>query len=190
MEYFKYDYDLKITANFSDGTVATGTDYIIYKNKKFEFVYIDGQQSYDNPWDIGEHTISMSIFGDSRDITIDVCENTVESIEAKDITVYKGLNLKNGYVTYYPETTIKFKDGTTKISFEDYFYYNDTHYRLLTFSDNQTGDNKWNVGVYDATVNCIDKSDDFKVTVKENPYSSLQISGYNELKVNLINPNG
>ncbi len=108
-EFFLYDvYEASpvFTITYKDGTTFTGTDEEIYQ-KTGVWTYDETEQG-EKPWTIGENTANMSYLGCEFDVTFEVVESPVESVE---ITEENGLTI-----------IIKYKDDETseKVKAIDY----------------------------------------------------------------------
>lgn len=108
-EFFLYDvYEASpvFTITYKDGTTFTGTDEELYQ-KTGVWTYDETEQG-EKPWTIGENTANMSYLGCKFDVTFEVVESPVESVE---ITEENGLTI-----------TIKYKDddAAEKVEAIDY----------------------------------------------------------------------
>ncbi|MDD6094432.1 MAG: dockerin type I repeat-containing protein, partial [Clostridia bacterium] len=134
-------------------------------------------QSPDNLWGLGKHTVTASLMGAETTFTVEIVKSPIERITAKDVTVIKDLDvLFNGEFNQYhynPEVTVYFNDGTSQTAIGGVTYGDSTF--MFSYKDNQSKFKKWGVGAHKATVSVSGVSCDFTVNVIENPIASVNI---------------
>jgi len=205
--YFEYSYDPSFTVTMRDGTVYTSKNseydkhYIIIDDEWYYLNFTDTQST--TPWDVGEHTVTGTILGVSKEFTVEVIESPIVSVEFDDITLtedYDGwINYKYNpetddydipyfYYTYTPSCTVTLSDGTTLKSKEGYITYDNNHY-WIDYTDTQE-EAEWNVGTYSVKAELFGFEGSFDVTINESQYESLAISGTTELVISLTKKNG
>lgn len=205
--YFEYSYDPSFTVTMEDGTVYTSKNseydkhYIIIDDEWYYLNFTDTQSTI--PWDIGEHTVTGTILGISKEFTVEVIESPIVSVEFDNITLtedYDGwINYKYNpetndydipyfYYTYTPSCTVTLSDGTTLKSKEGYVTYDNNHY-WIDYTDTQE-EAEWNVGTYSVKAELFGFEGSFDVTISESQYESLAISGTTELVITLTKKNG
>ncbi len=70
----EYTYFPSIEVTFKDGT-TTRVNYgriLYYNNQQYDILCIDNQWS--DPWDIGEHTVFLTVMGFSTKFSVEICE--------------------------------------------------------------------------------------------------------------------
>ncbi len=141
----------------------------------------DVDEQKENPWDLGEHQMTATLFGLSDTFTVNVVESPIEKIEASDISVIENTNgeyTADGYFCYTgitPDIMLKYRDSDDMVSFNKYrpFEFCGKTYPLTTTSDQHN--NHWEAGgTYDATVSLAGVSANYKVTVTENPVDRIE----------------
>lgn len=125
-EYRELD-NLLVTVTYKDGTVYAGDPGSVWGETGFDFsTYTD--QSSDNPWGVGVHTVEYSFAGFNGTFEVKIVENPIQSMEVtynKTLTQYIDGDLKedwgdNGedYMDYDLDrysilVTIHYTDGTS-----------------------------------------------------------------------------
>ena len=125
-EYRELD-NLLVTVTYKDGTVYAGDPGSVWGETGFNFsTYTD--QSSDNPWGVGVHTVEYSFAGFNGTFEVKIVENPIQSMEVtynKTLTQYIDGDLKedwgdNGedYMDYDLDrysilVTIHYTDGTS-----------------------------------------------------------------------------
>ena len=198
-EYFKYiQYGdrPRFTARMKDGTELESyyNGSIYYNNKWYDSEWID-DQSYENQWGIGEHTVHMSIMGFETTVVVEVVENPVESVEFENVKVIENADIitvyyiKNSeylqYVRYSydsPHCTVKLKDGT-KIESNDRgaIYYNNKYY-YSEWYDDQSYENQWGLGEHVVYVSIMGVEDTFTVEIIESPVERIEVTSFRCIK--------
>ena len=193
-EYYYYPND--ITLKLKDGRTFKGDLYELYEELEDEpgcWYSYGSDQSYENQWDVGEHTAYLNFMGFVAEYTIEVVENPVESITADDISRIVGTNMISaqeeiwneetedyewvGYSIYnvQPEyITVKLKNGETvegdiwevcdALDCYDYNYYSDQDY-----------DNEWDIGTHTATFEFMGVKTEYSVEITESPVNSITV---------------
>ncbi len=178
-----YHYSIEpetITVHLRDGSTVTGNSWEIY-DQIGRLPEYDSDQCEENPWGIGEHTVSVTVGPVTTDYKFTVTESPVASVEISDLTLTQGLDsyYTGSYDHYdmFPIYTVTFKDGTKVTVDEDGYgsvYYGGEYYDLSIDYDQY--ENPLLPGnTYELTGKIGVVSDTFKVTVKENPVSRIEV---------------
>ncbi len=182
-EYLRYNYYPDFTVTFKDGTAQTVTDstYIEIDGTYLSVNYYD-DQTIDNIWGVGNHTVTATLCGIETTFNVEITETPVESIKVENVSIIEGTN---GYICtldnsqyyrygYYPEVTVKFKDGTTQTT--QYGFYIDDTWVNVNYEDTQDFDTPWGVGKHTVTATLCGVSDTFTVEITETPICTLTIN--------------
>ena len=187
-EYFKYNYNPQFTVKMKDGTQFVSDSDIPYNNRWYSSEWTD-DQSYENQWGIGEHTVRVSIMGFETTVIVEVIENPIESIEFENLKLIENVDGYTDYdyndeipeespeyfkYNYTPRFTVKMKDGTELESDSDgdVWYNNRMYYSQC--SDEQSYENQWGVGTHTARMEIMGYEGTFTVEVMENPVESIK----------------
>lgn len=199
-EVYWDDYDwiqnLKYTATMFDGTKVESTwnGGIRFGNKYYRIKDFTDDQSVNNPWKAGEHKVSFTILGFSKEINVTVVEDSIiKSVEVENISVYDGLDsgeetdyvydpdtederaIKYTYFTYRPSFTVTLKDGTVIKSDEDNEVKINDQYFRLRYEDDQSAKNVWTKGSHKVNYEILGFKGSFDVTVEDNPIESVSV---------------
>jgi len=143
-------------------------------------------QSSQNVWGVGEHTVDAEFFGVETSYTVTITEVPIESITVEDVKIPVGFNcyttshweddIEHRYTKYYysPEVTIKFKDGTTQ-TVTDMVQIGDMWYGF-TPQDDQSYDNEWGIGKHTASIELLGVIAEFTVEIVESPVASVVVN--------------
>ena len=120
-----------MTVKFKDGTELSGDFYEVIEQIEAKYGHypysIESDQSYENPWGIGEHTARISMLGFTAEFTVTVEETPIESIEIEPIQYLEHTGgqwsnwtpddnyMPDSWYYYYEDPqkiTVRFKDGT------------------------------------------------------------------------------
>jgi len=194
-EYFYYDpseTNPYFTVTYSDGSTITGDNWDIYNKTGLEVGYFTNQ-SYDNQWGVGVHTVTARFgeFGYDYDceFQIEIIENPVESITAVAqkslVESYHGYwdydwdyenDCEVSYFRYSPNHadiifTVTYKDGRVFTGDENEIcdqtgYWPDTYY-------SQTYDDQWSVGTNECRIALLGVEGTCEIEVIENPVESI-----------------
>ena len=187
-EYYKYYYTPEFTVTLKDDTVLYSEwGSINYNGQDYYLAYYD-DQSYENQWTVGTHTVSADLLGFETSFDVTITASPVESVEVSDISIIEGTH---GYTSedgsyYYsdinPSFTVKLKDGREFTS----------EYGGVTIDGERFGLNldiskqyeePWTVGnTYEVDCEILGASATFNVTIKENIIDSLEISDISLIK--------
>ncbi len=200
--WYQYFYSSEVTALLKDGSTATGyTHGITIDDVNYDILCVDDQSS-ETPWNVGEHTVTLKHAGMEATFTVEITESPVLGAVFADVELYQELNsFKNTrynpeteeveeYDHYYfiPECTVLLNDGTVLKSQNGYINYNDEIY-LIDYNDSQL-DDPWSVGERSVFASILGYEGSINVTVKENPYNALKISGETELILEFTKKSG
>lgn len=184
--WFEYDiYNHKLTLDMKDGTTYTGSWDDIYATYGVSPSYSD-DQSYDNPWGVGTHVITVSIGEATGTVPLIITESPIASISAAPISIYediyeysriiagRGLGPQNAYY-YYDEIIpimVTYKNGTSITGTREEIYHA-TGIELACF-DNQNS-SPWEPGPHKATVSLGHLSCEVDITLAPNPVESIEL---------------
>ncbi len=190
VEWMKYDVaPSEITVKMKSGPTYTGTRDEIEEQTGF-WPSVESDQSYENPWGLGEHTATISVAGVTAEYTITIIETPIAGIEVAPVEVIEGTgSLETGYwdeednwvdfewVSYSiepEEITITFKDGRTPITGDIYEIGEELGFDVF-YSSDQSHDNQWGIGEHTATITIATVSAEYTVRVVENPIESITV---------------
>ena len=96
LEWYRYNsFSPTFTVTYKDGRVITGNGSINI-NGEWYFPSYNNDQTYENQWGIGKHTVTASILGKEATFTVEIVENPIESIAVEDVSI---IEYTNGYYT-------------------------------------------------------------------------------------------
>ena len=181
-EYFKYRYTPKYTITFKDGTVieSDSNGDIEYQDTWYEPRCKD-DQSADNQWDLGKHTVTADFMGYEFSFTVEVVDSIVDHVEFQDIQVIEssGYNCEDedGNQWYEYSYLVKYKvylknGKTLESDYDEDVYYNGRYYRLQ-YDDGQSFENQWGIGKYTIEAEVLGYKTSFTVEVVESPVESI-----------------
>lgn len=111
--WFKYDdlYDSYVVIMENGDTVESTKDTFTYKDTEYR-IKLNTDQSSDNPWSTGEHSVTASVAGVETSFNVNIVESSIENIEIIGVEELE----KDRWGDYgYPEMTLKVTttDGDT-----------------------------------------------------------------------------
>lgn len=182
--WFRYQaYDPTLTLIMKDGTSFTGGEGAIYA-KYGVYPSYNNDQSYDNPWGVGPHSMTVSIGDVTGTVPYIITESPIASIRVEPITIYENTN---GYSThdwqtnteyfeyFYPSllnVIVTYKNGTTEtISYEDCY---DALDMSGSIYDDQSGSNPWGLGEHKATLCLGHLSCEVDITIAPSPIERIE----------------
>lgn len=200
-EYMYYYYAPTFSVTLKNGTVLHSDESgnLEYEGQSFTCKYTD-DQSYENEWKTGKHTVSAQIFGFSETITVTVEENPLKSVEFHDVTLYDdwdclvidenweeilGIEITEPIKVfiYVPQYTATFKDGTVLRNNElGMIVYNGKILSAKDLIDDQAYENQWGIGEHTSQASFLGITGTFKVTVMPNPIQSVHFEDITLLK--------
>lgn len=184
--YWVYDNTLKCTVKTENGENFTfDSQYEMFNKFGGEFKWIKGEQSYANPWSVGENEIEVEYMGLTAKTSIKIVENNVQSVKAvmeKDIMenrdgmIYSSPGEAKYYFRYdfMPKITVTFKDNTSK----EYSHIDALNAELDTYGiimSDESEDNQWQLGKHTAKLYLFGKVIDFDVNIVSGPVESLEL---------------
>ena len=189
LEWFRYVGKSAIfTVEFKDGTTVTGRQYEIYEKTGYE-VFVTDDQSYENQWGTGKHTVKASFMGAGCDYTVTIEETPVKRITAEPLTIieetsgdwYRMIDMETGteiskYYHYdydHAIFTVEFKDGTTYTG-DQYEIYDKTG-QSITATDDQSYDAPWEKGEHTARAILMGVECDISITITQTPVESVTV---------------
>ncbi len=210
VEYNRYSENPdNITVTLKNGSVYSGYWYdVIERINAVENLDLNpytlvaySDQSYENQWSVGEHTVTAALCGTSFSLTIRIVADPVLSIVFDDVEVYEGngysrrdVNYETGetsdyYMYYYPvpgNVTVTLKNGSVYSgTFKDVFtevnkvtglcIYTDAYLGVIS---DQSFEKQWQAGnTYPCTVDVgCGYIGTVNVTVSANPIASVSAS--------------
>ncbi len=114
VKWRQYQFSDKIifTVDLEDGTKLESDEYgsIEYNDEDFDIEFNDNQ-SFNNQWGVGAHSVEFSILGLKTNADVTILASPIDHIEFKDITCTEGTNgVVASYSAWDPETdSLKFQ---------------------------------------------------------------------------------
>ena len=205
-EYWRYDTGNLLsrttyTVEFSDGTAQSFDSWDLRSYFDYNYgINYDDDQSYENQWDVGEHSISASFAGKEFTFSVTIAESPIKSITASPVTFYEKTNGYYTWDSFYDEDiddwvqtnkywyydawrlmyrstfTVEFTDGTTLDFGPDELreYYNYEY--DLNYNTDQTYNNQWDVGEHGISASFAGKEFTIPVMIEESPIKSITAS--------------
>ena len=181
-EYFRYYYSPEFTVTLNDDTVLYSEWGLInYNGQDYYLVYYD-DQSYENQWTVGTHTVSADLLGFETSFDVTITASPVESVEVSDISIIEGTH---GYTgedgSYYyndinPSFTVKLKDGRVFTSEYGAVIIDGEWYRLNIDTSKQYKE-PWTAGnTYEVDCEILGAIATFNVTITASPLESVEVS--------------
>ena len=186
--YYDLQNHIRYTAEFSNGELQENVQAsgLWYADEWYAFEII-GDQSAENIWGVGEHTLQVSVLGKTVDVPVTILESPVKALTVNPIYLVENQNggmsstwVDGQYVEYFSycwhwdmSYQLTYADGT----YEEYthssgFHYNDEWYDLSVL-DHQESE-RWTVGnTYTVTVSAFGATTETTVTIVENPVQSI-----------------
>lgn len=214
--YFKYDWDMEYTATAElyDGTIVTsnyndyphtgargGAPHSFMINGVICRIGFEDDQSYDNQWDIGEHTAKAICCGVTCDFTVEIVSSPIKSVLVDKITLIEGIDgywEGDNFVYTLPEDlpfTAILQDGTELTAVKEYkynpycIYINNTGYYIQF--ESETIGRDWVAGkTYEIPTSICGFDFSIEVEIIENPYVSLSIEDCGDLYLLLTRKDG
>lgn len=204
-EWFEYSLRVNYTVVLEDNSTISVPYYqngITIDDIHFGF-HTRSDQSFANQWGVGTHTAYASIGGKQTAFDVIITESPIVGVVFKDIELYEGFD---GYTTgkYNPETgcydlqyfryeytpscVVLLKDGTVLYSEDGGIEYGGEMYRI-EYSDTQE-ENEWGIGTHPVPVSVLGYQGNVNVTVKQCPYTGIEISGTTDLWITLYKKDG
>lgn len=204
-EWFEYSLRVNYTVVLEDNSTISVPYYkngITIDDIHFGF-HTRSDQSFANQWGVGTHTAYASIGGKQTAFDVIITESPIVGVVFKDIELYEGFD---GYTTgkYNPETgcydlqyfryeytpscVVLLKDGTVLYSEDGGIEYGGEMYRI-EYSDTQE-ENEWGIGTHPVSVSVLGYQGNVNVTVKQCPYTGIEISGTTDLWITLYKKDG
>ena len=187
-----------------NGSVLKSTHGQINYNGKNYGPTCRDDQSYDNQWGVGTHTVECEIMGFKSSFDVTITETPIKELKAENVSIIEGTNRyidsywdgENSYEYYCyrvsPEYTVTLKDGTVLESSNGWINYNGKEYRI-SCNTSQSYDNQWGIGTYTAECEIMGVKAEFNVKIIESPYTKIEILRIRPLEEGIdsrIDPNG
>ncbi len=166
-KYFKYwiDYsDFNYTIVYNGGKIVTGPagniSYPLFGENVFP-LKIYSNQSYENQWGIGKHTVKLSLLGAECEVEVEIIKNPIESISAtikrplyEDMDKTSEVFGTHNYFKYGYQDLLEYKvvyDGGQ--NFVGNVYALQSKFgEWVSISDDQTYENQWGIGKHSAEI--------------------------------------
>lgn len=162
----------------------------VYKlNKEFDFdFYMTDDQSYDNQWELGKHTVKGKFMYRECEFEVEVVQSPVKSVTVVPNGELYLDNAVNGI--YYLDLldctiTVNYKDGSAE-EYNSYDVYEKTGYWLELDTEDQKKSPWTKPGTYTMKAKFMGVDTSFEVKLAENPYSEIKLSGDEELVISLV----
>ena len=190
-EYFHYWYAPALTVYFKDNSSQEIYDVLAWNGELYDVSYTD-DQSAENPWGVGEHTVTAELLGATVDFTVEIIESPVERIEFAESATSPLIEGTHGEISseydeetdstkeYYrywynnPTLTAYFKDGSSK-EIHDGLNWNGEWYSV-SYTDDQSAENPWGVGEHTVTAELLGVTADYTVEIVENPVARVELA--------------
>ncbi len=185
--HYPWHEDMIITIEYSDGSAISGTINSITEQTGDGFYCEE-----DQPWGVGEHTVSLEYNGATCQGTVIVEDNGIDSISAEPITLQEGTS--GYYMSKWDEEsgtyidnywwcysyvddavyTINYSDGSSVCGtrgeiFDMTGYWVEQH-------DNQYCDEPWGAGTHIGQIFFMGETCDIEVTVEAAPIKNISAS--------------
>ena len=186
-DFDEYYYTPEFTVTLKNGTTVKGEDGTVKIDGRWYKLNYEDNQSYENQWLPGnKYTVTGSVGSVKDDFKVKVKADTVKSIGFKndEITVRQGVDTvwvdDGDYEKFdyekFAELEITMYDDTV-VTADEYGDYTFRGKELpVVFSDDQTEENVWGLGVHTASVSVWGVSASFNVTVVGTPAESVEIN--------------
>lgn len=185
--YYFYSSYIKGKLILNDDTELDIINGRIECNKEDYNVNIIDDQSWKNPWEVGSHEVKIDVLGTLTVINVELTEFTYKSFEIKDVEITEGLDSyetetedsetgkKVTWNRYYYnlDYTITLDDGTVLTSGEENEVRILDKYVSPELEDGQSAETPWGVGSHKVKATLMGKTEEFTVTVKENPFEKV-----------------
>lgn len=166
----------------------------VYKlNREFDSdFYMTDDQSYDNQWGLGKHTVKGKFMYRECEFEVEVVQSPVKSVTVvPNGELYLG-NAVDGvyYLDFLDYTiTVNYNDGSAE-EYNSYDVYEKTGYWLELDTEDQKKSPWTEPGTYTAKAKFMGVDTSFEVELTENPYSEIKLSGDEELVMTLVRKDG
>ena len=178
LEYFRYSYSPEYTVIFRDGTEVDTYGDFDYNGKEY-YIESSDDQSYENQWGVGTHTVKAVVCGYETTFDVTVIKTPVKQIKLDSIEIMQGTqgDFDNGYYEYkyfYPDGEVIFNDGTSQKIDNGSFSYNDTSY-YVSISTDQSLNNQWGIGTHKVKATVLGYETELDVSIVESPIKSISV---------------
>jgi hypothetical protein len=195
-EYLYYRVHPSFVIQYSDGSEKEvfydDEDDEYYSDGKYYDLSINTNQNYDNQWKAGTYKVKGELvdYDVTAEFTVTIKPSPIESVTFKPISRIEELDLRKDYCEYYdedddyheityyrysyfPEYTVKLRDGRVLEPDEDGEVYYNGRYYSLSYKDDQSWKNTWGVGDHKVDAEIMGYKTSFNVTIKENPVEKI-----------------
>ena len=192
-EYYYYWYSPTLTVFFADGSSQEIYDTLEWDGEWYDVLYTD-DQSAENPWGVGEHTVTAELLGVTANFTVEIVENPIERIELAETAPIQIIEQTNGSVQskydpetgeaierseyfhywYLPALTVYFKDNSSQEIY-GVLDWNGTHYGV-SYEDDQSAETPWGIGEHTVTAELLGVTVDFTVEIIESPVERIEFA--------------
>ena len=188
--YFRYDVEPEeVTVYYKDGSVATYDPIWMTWETGYE-TYFQHDQSFENQWGIGTHTVTFAFMGVTCQYDVTIVETPVERIEVAPVTLIENLNGVwhgdymevdgewiycewFGYNAAAETFTVYYKDGTVA-TYNRYEGLDQTGCEDI-WTDSQSVNNQWGIGTHTATVSFMGVTCEYAVNIVEHPIERIEV---------------
>lgn len=187
-KYFEYwiDYsDFNYTIVYNGGKIVTGPSgnisYLLFGGNDFP-LQIYTNQSYENQWGVGKHTVKLSLFGAECEVEIEIIANPIESISAtlkrplyEDMDKTGEVSGSHNFFAYYYRDLLEYKviyDGG-QMFMGDVYALESKFGEWVNTSDDQTYDNQWSIGKHSAKIAFLGAECNVDLEIIECPIESI-----------------
>lgn len=189
-EVYEYSFD-DFSVKMRDGRVVSSNgNGGIYIDGKYYGPSWSDDQSEENIWGIGKHTVSVSFMGIDKEVTVEIVKSPIKSLKVEDVNVFENTNgyiyqeydwdtgIHNEYFRYEPDSTytVTLNDGSTvtgKIRDGD-AEFGGVEADIAVSSD-QSYANQWGIGKHKMTVTIAGTSAEFTVNVIASPIKKITV---------------
>lgn len=165
----------------------------VYKlTEEFDYsFYMPNEQSYDNQWGLGEHTVTGCFMYRECEFEVVVVPSPVKSVTVvPNGELYLGNAINGIYYLDSLDYTITVNYGDYAEEYNTYDVYEKTGYWLELDTEDQQKSPWTEPGTYTVKAKFMGVDTSFEVELTENPYSEIKLSGDEELVMTLVRKDG
>ncbi|HCG36129.1 MAG TPA: hypothetical protein DER23_07285 [Clostridiales bacterium] len=195
-QYFKYSLSpdpFEITVTYDGGKTYTGSRTDVQQKFGNNQYYIDvtTDQSFENQWGVGKHTVNISFMGKSCSAEIEITKSPIDNISAVAVkTLTEGVDgwmstdwLPDGQSEQYfryninyntLEYTVTYDNGKTFVgNREEVQRKFGDDYSYIEILTDQSFDNQWGVGKQNVSISFLGKRCTAEIEVIKSPIESI-----------------
>lgn len=185
-DWMKFEYCPEFTVVLKDGTKIESEDGGIVFNGSFYTMSISDDQSYNTPWDIGNHKAEGTLFGFKSEFNVTVEECPVKELKVNNMEIVEFTNGsydeddENRPFIYEHKVTdfeVEFKNGSIiKSDGNDSITYGGRDYKITTEEIDKQYTSEWKKGnSYKVNAYIMGVKKEFEVKIIESPAKSLTV---------------